>query len=175
MLAVDALIYLLNTNIFRCYIPMYVSFISHLTVNWNPLPILTNIVHDQFMMLLDHLFQNGIASANCRLQVMPSSGNLICKMIFLKKEKCNKSEEFLKNKTLKAEKAVRSGGNQMGAWRAYIPVTANVGQLWWLSAKLWFELKEVKRKVDKQLRGSIRKWLPLPHALFAGWSFNGVY
>lgn len=67
------------------------------------------------MMLLDHLFQNGIASANCRLQVMPSSGNLICKMIFFKKEKCNKSEEFLKNKTLKAEKAVRSGGNQMGA------------------------------------------------------------
>lgn len=82
LLAVDALVSLLNASVFRCYILMYVSFSSHFEVHQNPLPILTNTVHYQFMMILDHVFQNGTASANCRLQVMPSSENLIRKMIF---------------------------------------------------------------------------------------------
>lgn len=66
------------------------------------------------MMMLHHLFQNGTASANCRLQAMPSSENLIRKIIFQGRE-FQKLVVFLKNKTLKAEKAVRSGDKPVGA------------------------------------------------------------
>lgn len=96
LFTVDALIELLNTNIFRCYILMYVSFSSHFTINWNSWPRLTNTVHYQLMMILDHLFQNGAASANCRLQVMLSSENLICKIFFKKRFK--KPVVFLEQK-----------------------------------------------------------------------------
>lgn len=65
-------------------------------------------------MILDHIFQNGTASANCRLQVMPSSEKSDSQLIFLKKEEFHKSMVFQKYKTLKAEKAVRSGDNQAG-------------------------------------------------------------
>lgn len=64
-------------------------------------------------MILDHIFQNGTASANCRLQVMPSSEKSDSQLIFFKEE-FHKSMIFQKNKTLKAEKAVRSGDNQAG-------------------------------------------------------------
>lgn len=65
------------------------------------------------MMILDHLFQNGTASAKCRLQVMPSSENLICKMSFFKTRISKISGIPEKNEALKAEKAVRSGDNQV--------------------------------------------------------------
>lgn len=85
LLAVDTLIYLLNMNVFRCYILMYVSFILRFAENGNPLPILTNTVHYQFSTILDHIFQNGIAPANYRLQVMPSSETSDSQLIFLRR------------------------------------------------------------------------------------------
>lgn len=66
-----------------------VSLISHLSVNGNPLPILINTVYDQFMRISYHSFQHGAASANCRLQVMPSP------------EKSDLQNEFLKKKISK--------------------------------------------------------------------------
>lgn len=87
LLAIDVLIDLLNTNRLRCYIRMYVSFSSHFTVNWNPWARMTNTVHYQLMMIWDHRFQNGMASANCSL---PSSENLICKMVFFFKKRISK-------------------------------------------------------------------------------------
>lgn len=78
---------------------------------------------------------------------------------------------FLKNKTLKAEKAVRSGGNQVGAWNAYIGVNPNVGQMWTVLSKLWFELKEVKREVGKQWEAQLGDGCHFL-VLCMGWSFN---
>ena len=94
------------------------------------MPILTNTFRYQFMTILDRLFQNGTASADYRLQVVSSSENLISQNDFLKRRiKKEKSVVLPKNKTLKAEKAVRSGDNRAGGLQGLYEATASGGRL----------------------------------------------